>query len=392
VQRDGRILIGGFFFDVNGFDAEYVMRLLPDGAVDPSFNIGSIGAFIESVVALNDGKVLVGGWFTSVNGTTRNRVVRLNADGSVDATFNPGTGPDSIVYHVVPQPDGKVIIAGFFTKVGGVARPHIARLNADGTLDTTFQPGAGTFSTINAVAVGPDTRIVIGGDFTSFGTGARNRIARLLGDGCSAPPPMPSGLSVAPVSSSSLLVSWSDLPAEQGWKPERSPDGVSGWVPLPAVDWDITAFTDSGLSANTVYFYRLRSSNCAGDSDYTAAVLGRTLSFYEQWKVNNGYSAGVPDNTDVDGDGLSLVAEYGLGLDPAVPGTDGLPFCQVIGDVVALSYRKFHSDVNYAVEASTDLQTWSTSGVNQGAGSFPIAWKSIAGVPQMFLRLRVSPP
>jgi uncharacterized delta-60 repeat protein len=392
VQRDGRILLGGFFFEVNGFDVGYLVRLLPDGEIDPSFNIGSIGAFIESVVALKNGKVLVGGWFDTVNGLTRHRVVRLNADGSLDSTFDPGTGPDSIVYHVVPQPDGKVIITGSFTKVAGVVRPHIARLNADGTLDTTFQPGAGTFSTINAVAVGSETRIVIGGDFTSFGTGARNRIARLLGDGCFAPPPMPSGLSVAPASSSSLLVSWTDLPAEQGWKPERSPDGLSGWVPLPEVEWDVTAFTDSGLTANTGYFYRLRSSNCAGDSDYTAAVSGRTLSLYEQWKVNNGYLAGARDNSDADGDGLSLIAEYGLGLDPAVPASDGLPVCQVIGDVVAFSYRKFRSDVNYAVEASNDLQTWSANGVNQGTGSFPIAWKPINGTPQVFLRLRISLP
>jgi uncharacterized delta-60 repeat protein len=277
--------------DVNGLASKYVARLSADGAVDFSFHPGDIGAFVNSVVALNDGRILVGGSFTTVAGATRNRVFRLNADGSLDTTFNPGTGPDSSVDYAVPQADGKVIIAGSFTKVGGVARPHLARLNADGTLDTTFQPGAGTFSSINAVAVGPDTRIVIGGDFTSFGTGARNRLARLLGDGCAAPPPVPSGLSVAPASSSSLLVSWNDLPAEQGWKPERSPDGVSGWMPLPKVDWDVTAFTDAGLSANTVYFYRLRSSNCAGDSDYTAAISGRTLSLYEQWKVTTDISS-----------------------------------------------------------------------------------------------------
>jgi uncharacterized delta-60 repeat protein len=395
VQRDGKILLGGFFFtgvDVNGLASKYVARLSADGAVDFSFHPGDIGAFVNSVVALNDGRILVGGSFTTVAGVTRNRVFRLNADGSLDTTFNPGTGPDSSVDYAVPQADGKVIIAGSFTKVGGVARPHLARLNADGTLDTTFQPGAGTFSSINAVAVGPDTRIVIGGDFTSFGTGARNRLARLLGDGCAAPPPVPSGLSVAPASSSSLLVSWNDLPAEQGWKPERSPDGVSGWMPLPKVDWDVTAFTDAGLSANTVYFYRLRSSNCAGDSDYTAAISGRTLSLYEQWKVDNGYLVGAPDNSDTDADGILLIAEYGLGLDPTVASTDGLPACQVVGDVVAFSYRKFRGDLTYAVEASADMQTWSTNGVNQGTGSFPIAWKPINGAPQMFLRLRVSLP
>ena len=395
VQRDGRILLGGFFFngvDVNGLPSKYVARLTPDGEVDPTFHPGDVGAFLNSVGALNNGKIFIGGSFTTVAGSTRNRIARLNADGSLDATFDPGTGPDSSVNRITPQPDGKVLIAGSFTKVGGVLRPHLARLNADGTLDATFQPGAGTFGVINSVAVGPDTRIVIGGEFMEFGVGQRNRLARLNGDGEATPPPTPTGLSVMPVSSSSLLVAWSDLPAEHGWKLERSPDGSSGWVPLPTLPWDVTTFTDTGLAAGTIYFYRLRSANSAGDSSYSSSIPGRTLSLYEQWKVNAGFLSSAPNESDADADGIRLIVEYGLGLDPTAPSSDGLPPFQRLGDFVAFSYRKFRGDVNYTVEASTDLQTWSADGVNQGSGSFPIAWKIIGGAPQLFLRLRVSLP
>ncbi len=393
VQRDGRILLGGFFISgVNGLNSKYVVRLTAAGDVDPTFNPGDIGAFVNSVAALNNGKILVGGSFSTVAGTTRNGVCRLNSDGSLDATFDPGIGPDSTVNRVVPQADGKVLIVGSFTKVSGVVRPHLARLNADGTLDTTFQPGAGTFSTINAVAVADDTRLVIGGDFTSFGLGTPTRIARLLGDGVSAVPPIPAGLAATALSALSLAISWSDQPAEQGWKLERSPDGLSGWMQIAALPWDVLAFTDTARAPGTAYFYRLRSSNSAGDSDYSASVSGFTRTLFQQWKSDRGIALAVPDDSDGDGDGIPLIVEYGMGLDPAVASTEGMPVYQVFSGVLALSYRKFRSDVNYSVEASTDMTAWSTAGVNQGSGAFPIAWKAIDGAAQLFLRLRVSQP
>jgi uncharacterized delta-60 repeat protein len=395
VQRDGRILLGGFFFrgvDVNGLPSKYVARLTADGDVDFSFHPGEIGAFVNCVVALNSGKILVGGSFTSVAGTTRNRVFRLNSDGSLDATFDPGVGPDNAVNHIAPQADGRVLIVGSFNKVSGMPRPHIARLNADGTLDATFQPSAGTFGTINAIAVARDTRIVIGGDFTSFGNGTPVRIARLLGDGVSTPPPVPDGLVASSVSASTLLVSWNDLPAEQGWKLERSPDGLSNWTQVAAPPWDVTALADTALAPGITYFYRLRSSNAAGDSDYSAVASGRTYTLYQQWKIDRGFPPLTGDEGDGDGDGIPLIIEYGLGLDPSVASTEGMPVYQIIGNVLALSYRKFHSDVNYSVEASTDMTVWSTGGVNQGSGAFPIAWKAINGAPQLFLRLRVAVP
>ena len=185
---------------------------------------------------------------------------------------------------------------------------------------------------------------------------------------------------------------WSDLPAEQGWKLERSPDGASGWQPLPMLPWDVTSFTDTGLAATTTYFYRLGSSNSTGNSGYTGAISRRTFSLFEQWKVNAGFSVTAPNDGDADLDGIPLIVEYGLGLDPSVPTSDGLPTFQRLGDYAAFSYRKFRGDVNYADEAFADLLTWSTVGVVQGSGSFPIAWKVIGPAPQMFLRLRVSQP
>ena len=75
------------------------------------------------------------------------------------------------------QPDGKILIGGIFTSVLGVARSNIARLNADGTLDTAFNPNAN--ATVHSIAVQADGKILVGGDFTSIGGQTRNFIARL---------------------------------------------------------------------------------------------------------------------------------------------------------------------------------------------------------------------
>src|SRR6188508_698722 len=64
------------------------------------------------------------------------------AAGDVDLSFDPGSGVNGTVSAVVVQPDGKVIIGGTFTTVKGLARPGLARLNADGSGDSSFNPGA----------------------------------------------------------------------------------------------------------------------------------------------------------------------------------------------------------------------------------------------------------
>ncbi len=184
VQPDGKVLIGGSFTSVNGTTRNRVARLNTDGSLDTAFNIG-VGAN-NTVIAVGlqpDGKVLIGGSFTSVNGAARNRIARLNADGSLDTTFNTGSGLDSDVLSLAIQSDGKVLVGGSFASVNGTARNRIARLNADGSLDTTFDVGLGASSIIYALTLQPDSKVLIGGNFTSFNGTAINRIARLNTDG-----------------------------------------------------------------------------------------------------------------------------------------------------------------------------------------------------------------
>ncbi len=196
-QPDQKILIGGNFTTYNNVSRVRIARLNEDGTIDASFNPGTgfTGGTPPSVRAIAlqpDGKILVGGLFTEYNGVARNRIVRLNADGTLDTSFDPGTGTSTTASHyinsIVLQPDGKILIGGLFTEYNGTARSRIARLNEDGTLDTSFDPGTGTTGTathyVYSVALQADGKILIGGSFTGYnGTTGINRIARLNTDG-----------------------------------------------------------------------------------------------------------------------------------------------------------------------------------------------------------------
>ncbi|WP_019487374.1 beta strand repeat-containing protein, partial [Kamptonema formosum] len=103
---------------------------------------------------------LVGGTFGTVNGTARNRIARMNADGSLDTTFNPGTGMGNNLFAIALDSSGKPVVGGQFTTVNGTTRNRIARMNTDGSLDTTFNPSTGMNNSVFALAVDPKRNIL----------------------------------------------------------------------------------------------------------------------------------------------------------------------------------------------------------------------------------------
>ena len=189
-QSDGKVIVGGTFTTYKDVIRRNIARLNADGSLDTSFDPGSgASSTVSSIVLQPDGKMLIGGSFTSYNGVGRNRIARLNADGSLDTSFDPGSGASSTVYSIVLQPDGKILIGGYFTSYNGVGRNRIARLNADGSLDTSFNPGTGTAATvaymnsINSLALLPDNKLLISGYFNSYNGVNINMIARINSDG-----------------------------------------------------------------------------------------------------------------------------------------------------------------------------------------------------------------
>ena len=184
LQSDGKVIIGGNFTAYNGTSRNYIARLQVNGALDLGFAIGTGFNGVVSVISLQpDGKVLVGGNFTTFNGTSRVRIARLNADGTLDTGFDPGTGPSTSVFAIAMQADGKILIGGNFTTFNGSARARMARLNSNGTLDATFDPGIGPNSQVESILVQPNGKILVGGLFTTFNGGTRGGIVRLESSG-----------------------------------------------------------------------------------------------------------------------------------------------------------------------------------------------------------------
>jgi len=184
VQPDGHILVGGHFNNVAGRRQNGVARFNSDGSRDGTFRPGAgTTAFVWSLALQADGKILAVGAFTTFDRKPCGRLVRLESDGAVDAAFNTGSGADGSVFAVALQADGKILLGGDFNRINQVERNRIARLNPDGSVDTTFNPGPGPNTGIRSLALQRDGKILIGGVFTSADGVARNRIARLKADG-----------------------------------------------------------------------------------------------------------------------------------------------------------------------------------------------------------------
>src|SRR5207248_4633688 len=169
LQPDGRIVVAGRFTNFSGVMHNRVCRLNADGSVDPNFGLGAgINNSVFALALQSDGRILVGGQFTQVDLTLRFNLARLNTNGSVDLSFDPGNGPNGDVNAIVIQPNGAIIIGGTFIGYNGFARGGIARVLADGVLDPSFDSGVGTGGNVFALALQHNGQIVLGGRFVQY--------------------------------------------------------------------------------------------------------------------------------------------------------------------------------------------------------------------------------
>jgi uncharacterized delta-60 repeat protein len=200
VQSDSKILVAGDYEKFqwpNSYTAyPNLVRLNSNSGgnidlqVDATFmtNLGTgPNNFVSSIALQQDGKILLCGGFTSINGTACNRVARINQDGTLDTSFifNVGTGANNTVQKVVVQPDGKIIVAGSFTSFNGATINRIVRLNSNGTTDLSFSEniGTGASGTILNAMVQSNGGIILTGSFASFAGVTCGRIARLTSSG-----------------------------------------------------------------------------------------------------------------------------------------------------------------------------------------------------------------
>jgi uncharacterized delta-60 repeat protein len=184
VLNDGKILIGGTFSDFNGLACPGIVRLNPDASVDNTFLNGSqASGVIFTMSVQEDEKVVIGGTITSFTGTPIKYLARLNTNGTLDNTFSYTYGPDDRIRGSSLYPGGRIMIHGDFSMYDSILVAGIARLHQDGSLDTTFNPGFGANDLVESMAIQPDGKIILAGNFTLFDSIAANRIVRLNEDG-----------------------------------------------------------------------------------------------------------------------------------------------------------------------------------------------------------------
>ncbi len=171
-----------------------IARIGPDDTIDTTFpyldgdatavagSSAPVHSTVRALAADGSGRIYLGGSFQTTfgnGGPVRRWLARLDADGTIDTDFAPALS--SNVLAIAIQSDGRPIIGGGFTTVDGQTRNRIARLHADtagtGFLDTTFDPNAS--GNVNALAIQANGRVVLGGAFTTVGGQTRNRLARL---------------------------------------------------------------------------------------------------------------------------------------------------------------------------------------------------------------------
>ncbi|HRN99382.1 MAG TPA: delta-60 repeat domain-containing protein, partial [Flavobacterium sp.] len=129
-----------------------------------------------------DGKIVIGGYFTTYVGNSRPRIARLNVNGSLDSTFIVGTGLNNYPLTMVAQPNGKILVGGAFTIYNGTTVNRLVRLNSDGSRDTGFTTGSGLSDIAYWSAFQPDGKLLIGSAATTYnGNSSYPYLVRLNG-------------------------------------------------------------------------------------------------------------------------------------------------------------------------------------------------------------------
>lgn len=190
LMPDGRILIAGAFTAYNGRPIHFVARLLPNGLPDTTFNIpaNAINGAVHAVALHKDGKVLAAGDFFLCYGHSRPYITRFNHDGSLDQGFDIGTGFNDAVYDLVVLPGQGILCAGKFTAYNGNPCGRVARLTSGGPYDPSMGNVSGfAGGPARALVLQPDSQLLVAGDFNLHHALSANGIARLHLDGTRDP-------------------------------------------------------------------------------------------------------------------------------------------------------------------------------------------------------------
>jgi hypothetical protein len=244
-------------------------------------------------------------------------------------------------------------------------------------------------------------------------------------------PSAPTNLSATAVSASQINLVWVDQSInETGFKLERSPGGIRGWTQVATPAANATTYVDTGLTAGTVFYYRLRSTSASGDSAYTSTASATTFNGLQSFRTSHGLAAdGSQDTATPANDGVANLLKYAFNMlgsgsgqastlatpnaAPLAPnGSAGLPYVSLgsgpdAGKLQLTFIRRKASaspapGVTYAVQFSNDLGASDPWAVNPSAteSANPLdatfervsITDSFAATARRFARVKVTAP
>ncbi len=242
----------------------------PSGLADSS-------ASISQMLRLADGRVLLAGAFSGIGGVSRTNLAILTPDLAVDPGFDVGTGPNSGISTAIQLTDGRILVAGAFTQWNRKEHRRLVLLQPDGRLDETFDAGTGPDDVPFELVEQPDGSVLIAGRFTNLDGRGPARLARLVIS--SSVPPVPAHLTLQPLTtvSTNLTVPVVLRAAAQGTPPlhyQWFRDGValtegSGYSGVSTPQLLI-----QGTNLIVPASYQMKAANDSGRELSAAAVAG----------------------------------------------------------------------------------------------------------------------
>ena len=341
-QADGRLVLGGDFTLIGTTMCNRLARISSLGVVDATFTANADAA-VNAVAVQPDGHILIGGSFSTINNVSRARLARLNANGTLDNEFT--TTANDAVNSIALQADGKLLIGGGFTTIRGIARLGFARLLADGIVDdfnadvmgtdiNTNQPKTGI---VNSIIVLEDGKIIIAGDISKVGGANVSNVARLLND--------PITQNLEPTGSNG--VEWlrgGSLPEALDVAFDLSTDGGTTWTVLGNGTRTADGWALSGLRSPLPASAQLRGrariasgfGNGSGGWNYYEAPYSLTAAeIVVEQPVNTDLSSGANLDLGTLGQGVSVLTTFTVrnsggfsltGLNATVSGTNAAMF------------------------------------------------------------------
>jgi uncharacterized delta-60 repeat protein len=166
---DGGFLVGGEFIRLDETERMFLARFNADGTFDADATIPEFSGPVRALAAAADGKIYVGGDFSFIDQVRSGGIVRLTADLQVDSTFPVGRGFNNSIHALAVQPDGKIVVGGDFNWYDGAYSTRLARLHPDATLDSSFSYN-NTIGPVRVIHLQGDGKIVAGGGETGDGS------------------------------------------------------------------------------------------------------------------------------------------------------------------------------------------------------------------------------